>query len=105
MIDIAYHSANLVLQVERVKPTGISFLDMRIRSHRKRPKKQLTGPGIYMLFYEGQLIYIGKYRGRAGDPFSGDIAHQRWWAHIGELSRCEDMAFQFEKPLPARSPQ
>ncbi len=51
-----------------------------------RNQQTTCGPGIYLLFYEGRLIYIGKFLGVRNAPFSGDVTSQRWWAHIGTIT-------------------
>jgi hypothetical protein len=88
MIEIKQHPADSVLSVElaKISTCGIPFLNVKIRARHNRSKEQLTGPGIYGLFYEGRLIYTGKYLGMRSAPFSGDVANQRWWAHIGTIT-------------------
>jgi hypothetical protein len=45
-----------------------------------------AGPGIYALFFDEGLIYIGKYRGKKNNPFSGDVTRFRWDKHLGTLT-------------------
>jgi hypothetical protein len=40
----------------------------------------LTGPGIYGVFLDGSLFYIGLYAGKAGRPFGGSVL-ERWSKH------------------------
>lgn len=60
------------------------FLNRHI--HARHGRTPITGPGIYGLYFDGALIYIGKYQGTKADVFGGDIAEQRWWKHIASIT-------------------
>lgn len=46
------------------------------------PAKELSGPGIYTIAFQGQLIYLGKYQ-----PFErGNILNDCWIRHVETLT-------------------
>lgn len=51
-----------------------------------RIKAELTGPGIYAICYDQQLIYIGKYLGLKENAFAGNVARLRWVQHLGSMT-------------------
>ena len=57
---------------------------------RFKPKKDVNfikgGGGLYGIFYEGLLIYVGKYQGTQKDFFAGDIITARWIKHIATIT-------------------
>jgi hypothetical protein len=42
----------------------------------------LRGPGIYGLFLDDRLFYVGVYAGRRHEPFAGSALHLRWHMHV-----------------------
>lgn len=89
--------ASAVLQVELARSmpqTGLSsnFFAWKVRAVLKQKSKSESdpdawnGPGLYAIFYRGELIYIGKYLGRRDNPYSGNIVATRWWAHFATLT-------------------
>ncbi|MEA9983541.1 hypothetical protein QN374_17005, partial [Herbaspirillum sp. RTI4] len=43
--------------------------------------QNLTGPGIYFISFNSQVIYVGKYQ-----PLNGDIFVDRWLRHIETIT-------------------
>lgn len=43
---------------------------------------ELRGPGIYGLFLDDRLFYVGVYAGRSHAPFAGSALHLRWHMHV-----------------------
>lgn len=43
---------------------------------------ELRGPGIYGLFLDDRLFYVGVYAGRRHEPFAGSALHLRWHMHV-----------------------
>jgi hypothetical protein len=52
----------------------------------KKNITEIPGPGIYAVFYQENLIYIGKFLGTKVSPFNGDIVGTRWDKHIGSFT-------------------
>lgn len=76
---------------------GVEFLDLSVRydaasAARHCDPDALRGCGLYALCFEGTLLYVGKYLGsrRAGHrnqaSFDGNVAAQRWWAHVASFT-------------------
>jgi len=62
------------------------FLNQEIKAKKKRDES-LAGAGVYGLFYQDQLIYVGKFKnGNKGTPFAGNVAKARWWTHIASMT-------------------
>lgn len=61
-------------------PFNIRFND---RSHEAGiPKRELSGPGIYTVSFDREVIYLGKYQ-----PYErGNILNDRWIRHIETLT-------------------
>jgi hypothetical protein len=78
-----------VQSVVGVLPGHIASANCRFRQIPKLPvgtKERLRGPGVYSIFYEGSLIYIGKYQGERHNPFTGNVVRLRWLNHIGSMT-------------------
>ncbi|UEM18461.1 hypothetical protein JL100_015170 [Skermanella mucosa] len=67
-------------------PGNPSPFDSVIRFKHLDDTASFAGPGIYALFFDEGLIYIGKYRGRKNNPFSGDVSRFRWDKHLGTFT-------------------
>jgi hypothetical protein len=70
---------------------GVPFLDLRFAARHYVPPEELCGPGIYGVFFGlpgkvRRLVYVGSYRGRKANPFSGNVAADRWWTHAASLT-------------------
>jgi hypothetical protein len=51
------------------------------------PKTQkISEPGIYAIFFEDLLLYIGKYQGKSKDPFGGCVNRNRWCKHLATIT-------------------
>lgn len=72
---------------------GVNFLNWEL-SHRPITERQVAQPesyagaGLYALCFDNRLIYIGSFLGTGhnGASFAGDVAKERWWAHIGAIT-------------------
>jgi hypothetical protein len=65
---------------------GVEFLDQEIKAQKNRDEN-LAGAGVYGLFYQDQLIYVGKFKnGNKGTPFAGNVAKAQWWTHIASMT-------------------
>ena len=55
----------------------------------KRKVDPITGSGIYSIYYDSILLYVGEYNGKTKkglkDPFSGSVT-DRWYKHIALLT-------------------
>jgi hypothetical protein len=57
---------------------------MNLRAHQKERHGhhiELRGPGIYGLFLDGNLFYVGLYKGLNVEPFGGSVI-DRWKMHV-----------------------
>jgi len=65
----------------------------------KKDFEPITGSGIYSIYYDSMLLYVGEYNGKKNkeglkDPFSGCVS-DRWHKHIALLTgRSRDMFFK-----------
>ena len=50
------------------------------------PKRKIKNPGVYAVFFDDQLLYIGKYQGKKIDPFAGDVVRERWAKHLATMT-------------------
>ena len=56
-------------------------LDFRLRSS-KRHSESMHGPGVYQIFFEDKLIYVGKF-----DTLNdGNVAEERWRKHLETIT-------------------
>ncbi len=64
----------------------------------KKDFDPIVGSGIYSIYYDSMLLYIGKYRGiKKEGPFSGSVT-DRWYKHIALLTgRSKRMCFPKRK--------
>jgi len=47
---------------------------------------KISEPGIYSIFFDDMLLYIGKYQGKSKDPFGGCVNRDRWCKHLATLT-------------------
>lgn len=47
---------------------------------------RIEGAGIYAIFFERDLIYIGVFRGTKANPWAGELTRARWQKHIQTLT-------------------
>lgn len=85
-----FNSADItVMAKEEAFPDHVPFANMRFGvkpGMSEAIKSKLVGPGIYALFFDGELIYIGKYLGQKNAPFAGNVANLRWVKHLGGMT-------------------
>jgi hypothetical protein len=53
---------------------------------RKIDPENLRGPGVYGIFFNNQLVYLGKFLGHLASPFSQNIGRARWDKHLGTMT-------------------
>jgi hypothetical protein len=53
---------------------------------RESDPQKLRGPGIYAIFFDAKLIYVGKFLGHRTSPFSQNISRARWDKHLGTMT-------------------
>lgn len=64
-----------------------------VRPEWRGEPEALTGPGVYGVFLDGSLFYIGLYAGKAGRPFGGSVL-ERWSKHATyHILRAPEVAF------------
>jgi hypothetical protein len=61
------------------KPTWMNLRAI-VRPEWRGEPEALTGPGVYGVFLDGNLFYIGLYAGKADRPFGGSVL-ERWRKH------------------------
>ena len=72
-------------------PLKLSF--SRNEDISKETKCDLTGPGIYLILFGDEVIYLGKYQ-----PVRGDILGVRWLRHMQTLTiRGSQVGFRSKK--------
>ena len=82
----------LSVEVKEEGRAGVDFLNWQIspRPFSERPgtADSFHGPGLYALWLDDELIYIGSYRGVASSEklHSGDVVASRWWTHIASIT-------------------
>lgn len=59
---------------------GWMNLRAAVRPEWRGEPEALTGPGVYGVFLDGSLFYIGLYAGKSGRPFGGSVL-ERWSKH------------------------
>ena len=53
---------------------------------RRNNQFEFPGAGLYVIFLDEQLIYLGIYAGSKGDPYSGSALRDRWLKHVGTIT-------------------
>lgn len=61
------------------KPTWMNLRAI-VRPEWRGEPEAMTGPGVYGVFLDGNLFYIGLYAGKADRPFGGSVL-ERWRKH------------------------
>lgn len=86
-INTKHYKASDIFSYNQVKPLpGLpSFLNLHFKSAIK-DKTPLIGPGIYIVAFDGEPVYLGKYLGVQDAPFSGNVINLRWSKHIATLT-------------------
>ncbi len=77
-----------VINIRRDQPLAgnPAFADLVFRPRTNLAARVVAGLGIYAIHFNDRLIYIGKFLGRKGDPFGGNIVDSRWTKHLGTLT-------------------
>lgn len=86
-LDIATFKASDIFSFEQVAPLpGLpDFFNLHFKST-VEDKTPLVGPGIYIIAFDGEPVYLGKYLGVKDAPFSGNVIDLRWSKHIATLT-------------------
>jgi len=87
MLEVKIYAASELFEVQQSVPWAgnLASADLLIRSI-QIGKEHRSGPGIYACFFDGALIYIGKFLGVEGRPFGGNVQRARWDKHIGTFT-------------------
>jgi hypothetical protein len=76
-----YISIADIISVEE-DPNSRAPLNLTFKHNRTSAKlNTLRGPGIYLISFDSQVIYVGKYQ-----PLCGDILADRWLRHIETIT-------------------
>lgn len=67
------------------RPGWPTWANLRFRPRRDHPR-EYAGGGVYAIAYRRQLLYVGKFTGRANVPFAGDAVTDRFWKHLEALT-------------------
>jgi hypothetical protein len=51
-----------------------------------RDAEVLAGGGVYAVYYQGELLYIGLFTGDRRVPFASNVASQRFYKHLEALT-------------------
>lgn len=74
------------------KPAWMNLRARRQPEWRGEPPA-LTGPGLYGMFFDGGLVYVGLYAGRRDHPFAGSVL-DRWHKHaVYQTLRAPEVVF------------
>lgn len=74
------------------KPAWMNLRARRRPEWRGEPPA-LTGPGLYGMFFDGALVYVGLYAGRRDHPFAGSVL-DRWHKHaVYQTLRAPEVVF------------
>ena len=95
--------AGEIFQSEKIDPLPEmpkwANLNFKIKKESEK-KDNFIGPGIYAIFFEDKLIYIGKFLGEKENAFSGDIRDERWRKHLGTITlRDRNISFSSQAVL------
>jgi len=83
----SYNAAAIfeVIQSQRILGNP-EWADLRIESSRILAAEKIRGAGLYAIHFNGQLIYIGQFRGTRTNSFGGDVCATRWAKHLGAFT-------------------
>ncbi len=62
-----------------------TWANLRFTKKKIKPLN-FSGSGIYAVFFDKYLIYVGKFLGKKNNPFGGDIRDARWDKHLGSMT-------------------
>lgn len=64
----------------------LSYAKYKFKEKIGTKEKKFNGAGVYGVFLDDQLIYIGKFQGQKDDWNSGNVVKTRWVKHIGTFT-------------------
>lgn len=80
-----FYRASELFTLRPVPPTLGKPAWMNLRAVPRAPwagePEALRGPGIYGMFHDDRLVYVGLYAGKAERPFGGSVL-ERWEKHV-----------------------
>ncbi|MGA1799391.1 hypothetical protein VH567_11500 [Sphingomonas sp. 4RDLI-65] len=81
---MTFHKAEDLFALRETIPVAgkPAWMNLRavVRPEWRGEPEALTGPGVYGVFLDGSLFYIGLYAGKADRPFGGSVL-ERWRKH------------------------
>jgi len=96
--SIQKYSANEVINVGTAPPLlgHLPFANKVFKPSKIHPKSNFKGAGLYAVFFDNQLIYVGKFLGTKRNWDAGNVIASRWVKHIGTFSML-DRKLSFSK--------
>ena len=93
VVKMVVHSGGELFEVETCNPPvsreGLApmpaIFNLKFR-YNSKDQAALAGGGIYAIYYDGELLYIGIFTGDRGVPFASNVAAQRYWKHLEALT-------------------
>jgi len=81
-------SGSQVIDVRQDQPLpgNPGFANLVFRPRRNLATKVVAGAGIYVIHFDQTLLYVGKFEGKEGAPFGGNVVRERWIRHMGTLT-------------------
>ena len=64
----------------------LSYAKYKFKEKINTKEKKFNGAGVYGIFLDDKLIYIGKFQGQKDDWNSGNVVKTRWVKHIGTFT-------------------
>lgn len=80
MIETQIPLSQIVAVQHMVSPTRLD-LSFSVRGTSDATRQALAGPGIYLISFGAEVIYIGKYQ-----PIGGNIIVDRWLRHLETIT-------------------
>lgn len=78
-----YLGSDLVNLIE-VTPINGNIASLNILFKPKKAK--ISEPGVYAIFFDNKLLYLGKYQGTSKDAFGGCVNRERWCKHLATIT-------------------
>ena len=78
-----YLGSDLVNLIE-VTPINGNIASLNILFKPKMAK--ISKPGVYAVFFDNILLYLGKYQGTSKDAFGGCVNRERWCKHLATIT-------------------
>ena len=69
-----------------VIPGNPDWANLNFKALGHQAPQDFNGPGIYMIFFDGAPVYLGKYLGQKTNVFGGRVHTVRWDKHLGTLT-------------------